>query len=241
MAGKYVGPRRELVIKDSDLIWVARMLVGEGGRGIEQDEASAALWSMANRFLLHRKQESWPTFVSLLKAFSQPINPKWDGKAGNEPGNDFCAPGGKWEGSKFCTPDKLRRRESISSLTWEEIPAGVRRWVVEFQNGTLFPPDEIARLDRPRISNWAAKWLKKKRDGELKTLDRVYPWGVDFGGNWFFEDDGLLSGYVDVVSDHLSPSVKLEVPMALKVITGAAVAGAGYFGTKYVLSRKKNG
>jgi hypothetical protein len=233
MAGKYTGPRRELVIRDSDLIWMARMLVGEGGYKISEDEASAALWALANRYLLHPKQENWETFTVLLKAFSQPINPKWDGVPFNQAGEDFCS-GGKYEGTEHCSPSKERRREKIRTLAWEDIPLRIRQWVGEFQNGVLFPPDKLTRLRKARISNWGAKWLKKRRDGQVMPLPEWAPWGIDFGGNWFFEDKNLIDGEIDVTSDPDSPAIKPPVS-PWGVATVVALTGAGYLGTRLLM------
>ena len=233
MAGKYTGPKRTLVIRDSDLIWMARMLIGEGGYKIKEDEASACLWAMANRYLLHPKQERWGSFTALLKPFSQPINPKWDGIPGNESGEDFCS-GGKYEGTEHCSPDRLKRREEMRTLAWENIPLRVRQWVGKFQNGVLFSPDQLARLRKSRISNWGARSMKKRLNSEKVPLAEWAPWGIDFGGNWFFEDKNLLDGFIDVESDPDSPAIKPPVSL-LGVATIATLTAATIVGAKLLM------
>ena len=233
MAGKYVGPRRTLVIRDSDLIWMGRMLVGEGGYKVKEDEASALLWAMANRYLLHPKQENWGSFSALLKAFAQPINTKWDGIPDNQPGIDSCN-GGKYEGTDHCSPSRLRRRQKMVTLAWEDIPLRIRQWVGKFQNGVLFPPDELARLRKPRIANWGARSMKKNLDGRTVLLPEWAPWGIDFGGNWFFEDRNLIDGFIDVISDPDSPAIK-PPGSPWGVVTALILTGAGFLGTKLLM------
>lgn len=239
MAGKYTGPRRELVIRDSDLIWVARMLVGEGGYKLDEEEAAAALWAMANRYLLHPKQKNWKNFTALLRAFSQPINPLWDGILDNQSGMDKCDPSSKWYGSKHCSASSLKRRERMRTITWEEIPLRVRNWVVEFQNGVLFPPDQLGGLRKARISNWGANWLKKSRDGEVMPLPEWAPHGIDFGGNWFFEDANLIDGYVDVESDPNAPRSKPKASV-FSIAFGIITMSAGILGAKLLTDYLSN-
>ena len=63
-------PRWTYTLTPSDLEWAARMIEGEGG------DAGAVLWTMAQRFaLLHG--DRFPTFRSLIQAYSSPINPRY--------------------------------------------------------------------------------------------------------------------------------------------------------------------
>lgn len=83
-----------------DAEWVIRMAVYEGSDPIP------VLWTMAQRWVLFRYQGKQLTkFASFLRAFSQPINPKW-ARAG-----EFCRAGGEYAGRPECSEDKLIRRE----------------------------------------------------------------------------------------------------------------------------------
>jgi len=240
MAGKYKGPRRSLVIRDNDLIWIARMVVGEGGYQVEEDAASALMWAMAHRYLLHPKQSNWPNFTALLKAFAQPINPIWDGNPNNQSGTDKCEPGGQYYGTDHCSPSRLARRKKMANMAWEDIPLRVRNWVVEFQNGVLFPPDKLARLRKPRISNWGAKSMKKNLNGKKVPLSEWAPHGINLGNNWFFEDKSLIDGFVDVESDPNAPR-RRQKTNPLGIIASVLLMGAAVLGTKlfmdYVATR----
>jgi len=187
---RYLGSAdnpRTLVVDDDTALWCARMLVGEAGK-IHRDEASAMLWAMLNRWFLHPGRRHWPTFLDMIRRFSQPINPDW------QRGGRLAK---KHAGTIHCTRGKLTRRELICSLDWDS-PAlnHVAEYIVDFQLGILEPPEELFDLDKPRISNWAS----------YKGLPDKYPWGISFEKNkrkrfnWFFEDKRLIAGHV--VSDY---------------------------------------
>ncbi len=91
-----------------DRRWAYRMVIGEGC-----DEAPEVLWTMINRFvfllgadLKRSRKPRYPTFASLIKAYSQPINPKWR--------RDGSACEGRWRGTDACSPARLKRREALS-------------------------------------------------------------------------------------------------------------------------------
>lgn len=183
---RYDGSRslkRTCKINDDTALWMARMCVGEGGLKCSVDKAAAMLWALMNRWMLWDKRHVYPSYKSLMRAFSQPINPRW------QRGGDLAI---KWEDTTFASPAKLKRRERICSYQWSEIPKRIRDAVSDFQSGKLFPPEILTTLDRPRITNWAS----------LKSTPMRFPWGVDIEGDWFFEDAGILDGcvVVDTVS-----------------------------------------
>jgi hypothetical protein len=160
---------------DSDFLWSARMIVGEAGE--KSDKAHWILWAMINRFLLHKKQELWSKFEDLLKAFSQPINPKWVG--------EYCQEGGKGYGTPACDAKHIARRHKIRGLTLEEISDDILEDITAVFHGELFLPQEYCR-----ISNW------HKADNETRIK---YPHGVDVEGNWFFEEhEIMLPGHVKI-------------------------------------------
>ncbi|MCP4680521.1 MAG: hypothetical protein GY854_34565 [Deltaproteobacteria bacterium] len=185
---RYSGPldvnqNRHTVIDDETALWAARMIVGEGGKKCTRNKAAAMLWAVLNRWILHPARRHWPSYLYLMRRFSQPINPRW------QKGGDLAR---KHAGTKHCTPARFRRREQISSLAWDEIPEPIVEVVRAFQAGMLPPPAELVELDRPRISNWASH----------RGLEQKYPWGITFSRarrkDWFFEDSKLSDGHVVV-------------------------------------------
>jgi hypothetical protein len=181
---KYHGPNKakdpvQLNGVGADLIWLARMCVGEGGMKCTRKKASAMMWSLMNRYFLHPGRKHWQSFFYLMRAFSQPINPRW------AEGGDLAR---RYAGTKYATPARLKRREYISTLSQHDIPHTIRSAVHDFSRGELFPPDELAGTYMTRISNWASH----------KFLNEKYPWGVNISGDWFFEDENLVRGCVVV-------------------------------------------
>jgi len=250
MVAKYIGPPikgnvnpRIVTIKDSDLLTIARGLIGEGGFKIDEATASAMMWALMNRIMLTNARYPGTTrpyeYREMWELFSQPINTRWDGIEGNEPANlsDFCVPGGKWENSKFCSVDRLERRANISSMSWDDIPTNVVKWVRQFQAGILFPPDEFAtKTNRSRISNWSATTLKTDKG---VPIPEEYSWGFKLGGEWFFEDSYLRKGEVIVESDPegftpASPEGFIQLGIAGGLVLTGAVGVASYMLAKYV-------
>lgn len=87
------GFRYELTSNDLD--WASRMNGEEGGN------AAANLWTMAQRFAMLRPGGS---FASFIRAYSQPINPKWLASG------EFCRAGGRYAGTDPCDVRRLERR-----------------------------------------------------------------------------------------------------------------------------------
>lgn len=73
MVARLQSPRRDYPLSREDLEWAARMIQGEGGRSTW----AATLWTMAQRFMLV-SPERFPTFKSLIQAYSAPINPRYN-------------------------------------------------------------------------------------------------------------------------------------------------------------------
>jgi len=182
---------RSLEIDDNTALWLMRMCVGEGGRSCSRKKASALLWAITNRYLLYPATERIVAlapgygnldphehpFVGVIRMFSQPINRRW------MKGGDKAI---KWAGTEFASPARLKRRAEIVRLT--DIPDRISRAVTQFAEGLLFPPEELTRLNRPRISDWAS----------LKKTPQKFPWGINIAGDWFFESRILREGTVIV-------------------------------------------
>lgn len=177
----YESPVRELDTADINTpesrLWLMRMCVGEGGEECTREHCSALLHSLLNRYLLHKWREAWKkNFIGFVRAFSQPINPRW--QTGGDLANQHV-------NKKSGSPAALRRRKRICSLSIDKIPGVIEDAVIDFIHGALELPEIITRLERPRISNWAAT---------TRHLKKSYPQGVEIGDNWFLEDDQLEEG-----------------------------------------------
>jgi hypothetical protein len=160
------GPKRSYVFTEEDFLWSCRMIVGETLKAT-REETNYIMWAMINRFLLHIKQDGWPTFTDLIRRFSQPINPEWIGK--------FCQPGGKGYNTEACSAKRIEKRKNIHAMSIEEIPESIRLNVRDVFDGKS--------ILKSRVCNWRAT------DEETK---KKYPNGIDIGGNWFFEEKSVL-------------------------------------------------
>lgn len=166
----YEGPNRSLQVRDEELIWIARGIVGEGSNGASREECAAYLWAIMNRCLIAGGRRSRKSYGQMWLEFSQPINIRWL-RTG-----DFCQPGGKYHGTKFCSERRLSKRERHRSRPWKNINKTIRTAVLDFQAGRLPRPKNLD----PRTSNWAS----------LKSAPEKFPKGKWAWGEWFCVDGG---------------------------------------------------
>jgi hypothetical protein len=194
MTAYFIGPKRVYALTEEDKLWLARCIAGETGDHPKNFDGPAAVaWSMMNRFLLVKGQEAWPTFTSLLRNYSQPINPKW------ARGGAKC-PVASLSKDDLCSEDALQRRARITGLAWQNINIAIRNFVESFAEGNVTMPDAVLRLPYWRITDFAAFHRKEYTDREI---------GFDLNGivtdkdarhtNWFFEIKGILDCEVHVV------------------------------------------
>lgn len=178
------NPHSEVELSQDDLLWLGRAYCGEHGF-TDWQHCELFVWTMLNRFLLHKANRHWRSFKYMLRRFSQPVNPRW------ARGGDLAL-----KNPKQATERHLRRREKISSLRWNQIPPEVRTVLKRF-GGTSTPPwrpIEVADMDRKRVTNFAVVTESRKRR---------WPWGKDVANNYYFEDKRLRQGVVaiDIWSD----------------------------------------
>lgn len=102
-----------------DWLWSIRMLVGEAGAANwderwKQLEGEAILWTMLQRLYLLRT--IYPTYTSLILAYSQPINPKWRNRG---------------------TAEEQARRARFATMPASAAPPGVVALVTRFVQGQV--------------------------------------------------------------------------------------------------------
>lgn len=174
---RIVSPGVDYQLTTEDVVWAARMVVGEG-----DEDTEALLWAMTQRYALG----AWSTFTELLRAYSQPINPLWyPSGACCQPGGAGCPTGGGY-GTPACSERAFGRRARITHLTWEEIPLRVRRIVLTWAEGKL--PNPV-----PRATHFAAPRLVERRLSP--TYQLVYQ-----GRSWFAADRRSLGWPDDYVT-----------------------------------------
>lgn len=152
------GTGEDYPLTSNDAEWTLRMAVFEGG-----GDPAPILWTMAQRFALLRSQgKGYKTFASLLRDFSQPINPKWL-RTG-----DFCRPGGKYADTLACSEDKLARREQAQRGSLEgilqRVPETAER-VNAWLRGEL--PNPVPRATNFAQEPVAESFLERNPDAQV--------------------------------------------------------------------------
>jgi len=139
----YEAPQRTLdtreICDEESRLWLMRMCIGEGGAKCTSEHAAAMLLSLLTRYLLHPWKNAWDKgFIVFVRAFSQPINPRW------QEGGDLAK---KHKSSKTV----LARRKKICSLSMDKISDTIISIVDGFVTGK-WAPTGLPNADR--ISNW---------------------------------------------------------------------------------------
>lgn len=148
-------------LTDSDLLWLARAVWGEAGT--DKRNGAAVIWAMAQYHALvlgsGGRRPKFSTLKNLLRAYCQPINPKWASRGAS----------GCQRKPEHCTNRHLQRRRRITTASWDQIPSDVRDLVTKFAAGDLDNPV-------PGMTDWAAyDWSSRAKNGRL----------VNIGGNKF--------------------------------------------------------
>ncbi len=150
------------VLTNNDLLWLGRAMLGEAS---STEGRKAVAWAMAENFMAYHgpsrngssRPRMGPAFANLLRAYCQPINPKW---ARGGPG---CV-----SSPQNCTEQMLQRRERIVGTSYNALPSDVKSILQQFQAGTLSNPV-------PGMTDWHANnW----RSGSKVPT-------VEVGHNWF--------------------------------------------------------
>ena len=127
-------------LTDRDVLWAGRMVQGEtNARAGRADDALAVLWTMTQLFSPAGQRDKYGRqrfgdFTSLLRAYSQPINPLWLGDG------MFCRPGGRAAGTEACAADRLARRARLQQTPWNELDVELRQVVLDWAAGRTENP-----------------------------------------------------------------------------------------------------
>lgn len=130
-------------LTDTDVLWLARAVWGEAGTRDTRNMAGV-MWAMAQYHMtvIGRRSNQRPAFSSftaLLRAYCQPINPKWA----------TLSSSGCRARPSHCGAAQIRRRAQITNASWEAIPLSVRDKVMSFIAGGVDNPV-------PGMVDWAA-------------------------------------------------------------------------------------
>jgi hypothetical protein len=129
-------------LTEDDLLWLGRAASGEGG------DPRATIWTWISRFTGlrgWRDELQAQGLARLVRSHSQPVNPRW------MEGGDFCMPGGRGYGGRYCEPDLLARRAFYSSLAPADFDPAVKAALAQLRKGSLRNPvpRAVDFADRP--------------------------------------------------------------------------------------------
>lgn len=119
----------------ADKLWAARMVEGEG----PLEDAPAVLWTMTQLFAPAGQRAKYGgmryrTFADLIRAYSQPINPRW------APSGDMCSPGGRGYATNACSVSRLERRAELARAPYSSLDPAKRAVVERWFKGNLPNP-----------------------------------------------------------------------------------------------------
>jgi len=153
----FKSSRASYRLEDEDIDVLARALWGECGEAPSYKHCGAVAWTMLRRWMLWPRGvglQQWPTFRAFIRAFSQPVNPKW-----SSADTDACK-----RNPDVCTPAKLERRRRIQRADYNAIPEIPRLAAEAFAIGLL--DDPIADT-----VDFSATSLVRKRGWPFTELD----------------------------------------------------------------------
>ena len=152
---------RQYQLTSCDVNWLARSMWGECGPKAKDKAYNAVAYCMLQRFMRWPVWGKWDSFAQFVRAFSQPVNPKW-----SDPDGEFAA---KWP--KLFSEAHLKRRDIIQTRPWGLVPEPPKKAAVLFAVG-------LADNPVPDAINFASRALIK-RQGRT---------GITIGGNTFIDD-----------------------------------------------------
>ena len=198
MVALYVGGQKNYEITDTDILWLGRAAQGEG------DDPRAIIWAMLQRFSLPSFRRAFPTLTGFVRAFSQPVNPRW------MRGGDKCAPTGSGYGTPDCAPELLDRRERHSAMSPTSFSPVVKAAIAALRKGAL--PNPV-----PKVVNFAAR-------PRAQEYVATHPGSQLVGGIYIITPESAQwpDGWVS-----LGPSSPWPIVIGIGIST-LAVGAAGY-------------
>jgi len=141
-------------ITPDDAVQMAKMIDGETWGSPSVADGRAMLWAIAQRSGIWAFPK-W-TLADLIRAYSQPINPKWTrtGSACKK----YYAADFTGEIPDSCSVKRVDRRERNIAMTWADTALVARREVLAFAAGST--PNPV-----PGIVGWFAPGMWRKREG----------------------------------------------------------------------------
>ncbi len=181
-------------ISDEDVLWAARMLVGESG-GEDDVDNVAVLWCMINSYMLRPVREIYPTFTAFVRAYCTPLQPYLKSQGAIDRHKKRKTPMVEVEPGKW----QLVRHVQIQQRPWADLPAGARAVVERVFRGKEPSPCRNATQFCSTAVYFHDKHGRYPTDEEHAAYTREYAesknwvWvpieGANARSNVFFEEE----------------------------------------------------
>lgn len=165
-------------ITPEDMLWAARSVAGEilspkSSAAGPTDEADV-LWTLTQRFVRWLKLGKDLSFIASTRGFSQPINPIWASLEAS----------GCQRHPELCTKAHLKRRQEITTATWEDLAARDAARGTRVVETTRLWAEGRLRNTVPRSTNFAIPTVSASHIEGMPGAEVV----VKRGGHWYISD-----------------------------------------------------
>jgi hypothetical protein len=131
-----------------DALWLARLLVGEAGGGIDADNA-AVVWALVNRYALFYRRAYNVDFHVFIRRYStvlQPVLKSWGAAKRHYLSAEFKKTGGNYghKGHPEIPQGQLQRYLDLQARPWDRIPEAARSMAVAAMTGAIASPIGLA-------------------------------------------------------------------------------------------------
>lgn len=168
---KIVAPGFRYQLTDEDILWAGRAAAHEGSHG-------AVLWAWAQRYTLPEMRQ-FGTLTEMMRAHSQPINPKWvrGGRCCPTALPDCTSPCSTSHPCP-CSEAVLTRRDRAVTMPWSMLSSSLRNTVTKWATAQL--PNPIPRavdfaMRGSRVSSGLTK-LFTIGDNDFFATSRTLSW-----------------------------------------------------------------
>lgn len=193
------SPRRSYQLTSEDVLWTARSTQFEGGTN-----PAATLWTHGQKFAAYSTR---PTFTDFIRAYSQPINPRWD-----EPTDEMCI-----ESPSRCSAAAIERRRRARMITWEEINPRIRDLTLRWATARLpNPVPRAVEFANPEVS---MSFLRRNAGSEV----------VLKSGNWYIATRSSKEWPIDYVKMRLGDRTAGAGSSSVPLLLIAALIGGGAY------------
>jgi len=159
----------EYQLTPDDLLWMGRAAQFEGGSSPE-----STIWTLTQR----QAQIKKPSLISLVRAYSQPINPIWQ-----TPGEGKCV-----QYPDRCTASNIARRLVARTTSWDDLRPDIREKVLAWSKAEL--PNPVPRAVEFADANVSQGFILRNPGTRVVAREK----------NWYLATPAALAWPADFVT-----------------------------------------